>query len=68
MVHYFYDWSGELSDDGEGGLVTLCGRCAAEQGENVQKAQRGDDESCCALCDAANDPEYRRHIDALIAA
>lgn len=57
MVSYYYDWRGKLSADGEGGLVQLCGRCAAAQGDGVTLAQRGDPESECEGCEAANDPE-----------
>ena len=66
-VHFFYDWSGELSTDGEGGLVQLCDHCAWKQGDAVHKAQRGDLESECELCDASNDPARSARLDAVIA-
>lgn len=66
MVSYYYDWAGEQSTDGAGGLVQLCGRCAAAQGDRVTLAQRGDPESECEACEAANDPARAAHLDELV--
>jgi hypothetical protein len=67
MVTYFYDWSGKLNEDGiSGGLVQLCGVCAAALGDEVQKAQRGDEESECEICGAANDAARAAQLDALM--
>lgn len=65
-VNLYYDWTGELSDDGEGGLVALCRPCAKAQGEQVQLAARGHDEAECALCPATNDPDYTHHVNSLM--
>jgi len=67
MVAYYYDWRGDLSSDGEGGLVQLCAACALAHGDGVSLAQRGDPESECEECDAANDPARKAHLDELFA-
>jgi hypothetical protein len=49
-VNYFYDFGGTLTDDDEGNLTTLCEDCAAGR-DDVQFAQRGeDDELCECVC------------------
>lgn len=53
-VNYFY--SDTLTNDTEGNLVQLCRACAQQNKALAAWASRGDTESECELCDAANDP------------
>lgn len=55
MVLYYYDWEGELSSDGENGLVELCDRCASELGDAVGFASDGTEPgSLCQRCEGGN--------------
>lgn len=56
-VNYYY--SDELTSDTEGNLVQLCYGCAAANPDNIEWAQRGDEDSECEECDATNNPEGR---------
>jgi hypothetical protein len=53
-VRYYYDLSGQLSDDPEGNLVQLCTRCAAQHIAEVQPAAAGEEGAVCELCDGAD--------------
>lgn len=63
-VNYYY--SDELTNDAEGNLVQLCGNCAKANRTIVQFASRGDEESECELCDAANDADRKQHLDSVM--
>jgi hypothetical protein len=65
LVNYYY--SDALTSDTEGNLVQLCRDCAATHRADVQWAARGDEESLCELCEAANDRTRRTYLAGLTA-
>jgi hypothetical protein len=52
-VNYYYD----LTCDEDCDSIMLCGDCAAELGDDVQFAQRGEPDSCCMQCGVSNSDE-----------
>jgi len=48
---WYYDWTGELSNDPKGNLCWLCDDCASELGEQVSHASEDDlNDSTCWRC------------------
>jgi len=64
-VNYYYNLL--VDGESEDGLLSICRSCARERAADVQWASRGDEESECGFCDAANDPQRKVELDALVA-
>jgi hypothetical protein len=48
---WYYDWTGELSNDPEGNICWLCDDCASELGDQVSHASEDDlNDSTCWRC------------------
>lgn len=56
-VNYYYDNTEERkhTDDDEGNLVQLCGKCAHELRHEVSFAQDGDEYNICEKCEREQD-------------
>lgn len=69
LVNFYYSVrvlaDGDYTGDDE--LLQLCRPCARKHAADVQWASRGDEESECEFCGAANDLERKAHLDAIFA-
>lgn len=69
LVNYYY--SNRVIDNGgydeSDDLLVMCRGCASKHNEQVQLAQRGDEDSECEFCKATNNPQHSAELDRLFA-